>query len=54
MGAMLGVISDIQSVQTNLKDPVDFRNDPQQGTRPQVFSSSIFFVRPWALIFVLF
>ena len=42
MGALLGVISDIHGVQTNLEDPVDVRNVPQQGNCPQVVSSSNF------------
>ena len=39
---MLGFISDIHRVRTTLEDPVDVRNKPQQGTRPQAVSSSNF------------
>ena len=53
MGAWLGVIN-IHRVSTNLEDPVDVRNEPQQGANPQAFSSSNSFVWIWALIFVLF
>ena len=42
MSAILGVISDIHMVHTNLEDPVDVRNDPQQGTHPQAIRSSNF------------
>ena len=30
---MLGVISDIHRIRTNLEDPVDVRNELQQGAR---------------------
>ena len=40
MGALLGIISDIHRVRTNLEDPKDIRNDPQQGIHPQATSSS--------------
>ena len=35
MGALLGVISDIHRVRTNLEDPMHDRYCPQQGTCPQ-------------------
>ena len=31
-GALLGVIFDINRVNTKIEDPVDVRNEPQQGT----------------------
>ena len=51
-GALLGIISDIHRVHTNLEDPVDVRIEPQQYTLPQAVSSKSFF-QIWALIFVL-
>jgi hypothetical protein len=34
-GALLGVISDIRKDHTNLEDPADVINEPQQGTHSQ-------------------
>ena len=42
MDVLLGVISDIHRVRTNLENLLDVRNDPQQGTGPQAICSSNF------------
>lgn len=49
---MLGVISDIQKVSINPKDPVDIRNEPQYGTRPQAVCRLTFQMWIWEVIFI--
>lgn len=43
-GALLGVILDIHWVRTNLEDPVDVGNEPQQGIHLQGVGSKKNFV----------
>ena len=47
---LLGVISDIQRVCINPEDPMNVRNDPPQGTRPQAGCSSNFLMWIWGEI----
>ena len=54
MVALLGVIYDIHRVRTNLEDPMDVRNDPQLGTRPQAACSSNFWRLIRGVILILF
>ena len=52
-GPLLGIISDIRRVHTNLEDPVDVRNDPQKGIHAKAFSSSNLIVGFELLFFYL-
>ena len=42
MGALLGFIFDINGVHINPENPVNVRNDSQQGNRPQAICSANF------------
>ena len=48
---MQGLISDIHRVRTNPENPVDVRNELQQGTRPQAICSLNFLM--WFLGVIL-
>ena len=53
-GALLGLISDIHRVYTNLEDLVDVRNEPKEGTSPQAICSLYFLMWIWGVILILF
>ena len=52
--ALLGFISDIHRVLWVSANPVDVRNEPQQGTCPQAISSSNFQMWIWEVISIAF
>ena len=54
MGALVGFISDIHRVLWIIADPVDVRNESQQGTRPQAIRSSNFLIWIWGVISISF
>ena len=53
-GVLLGVISNMHRVHINLEDPMDVRNDLQQGNCFQAVCFSHFFMRIWGVISILF